>query len=94
MSVTAPPYPRFDGTQNCAGTDPEDWHTDNIHHLSHDIRNLKRICSTCPFLTECAEYALHTTVAGVWGGMSASDRRKIRKQRNIIPTNLEAIRIA
>lgn len=42
----------------------------------------KEICAECPVRSVCLEYALSTPEHyGVWGGMSAGERRKERKRR-------------
>jgi WhiB family redox-sensing transcriptional regulator len=41
----------------------------------------KRICAVCPVREECLQYALATNQSeGVWGGMSAGDRRRLRRR--------------
>ncbi len=40
----------------------------------------KAICMECPVRVECLEWALATAQdAGVWGGTSEEERRKLRK---------------
>jgi WhiB family redox-sensing transcriptional regulator len=42
----------------------------------------KSVCSTCSVQTECLEHALTIREkAGVWGGASERDRRRIIRQR-------------
>lgn len=42
----------------------------------------KSICMQCEVRNECLEYALTNSIReGVWGGMSASDRSRMRKTR-------------
>lgn len=43
----------------------------------------KDICATCPLLEACAQYALHHSVQGVWGGMTDEDRENYRNGRGI-----------
>jgi WhiB family redox-sensing transcriptional regulator len=43
----------------------------------------RRICTTCPAVTACLEYALAPHVPpiiGVWAGLSASERRRLKRQ--------------
>ena len=51
-----------------------------------DARQALAVCATCTVRTECLEAALaeeHSQwTAGVRGGMSAKQRRALRKQRN------------
>lgn len=38
----------------------------------------KRICGQCPVLQQCRDWALlHHEHAGVWGGLSAEDRKRV-----------------
>lgn len=42
----------------------------------------KAICERCPLKHECAEWAIKAPEDhGVWGALTANDRRKIRKRR-------------
>jgi WhiB family redox-sensing transcriptional regulator len=42
------------------------------------------ICKSCPHLTECAEWGINNERYGIWGGISQSKRKIIRKQRKIV----------
>jgi hypothetical protein len=49
-----------------------------------DTRIAKAVCWRCPVLDACREHALVTAEPyGVWGGLSETDRRRIREQRGI-----------
>lgn len=39
----------------------------------------KIICSGCPVLGECLQYALLYNLSGVWGGTTDKERKKIPK---------------
>lgn len=45
-----------------------------------DVRPAKAICARCPVLDDCRTYALDAPqqLQGVWGGMSANERRNAR----------------
>ncbi|MBM3673606.1 MAG: WhiB family transcriptional regulator [Actinobacteria bacterium] len=44
------------------------------------IEAAKEICAVCPVNPECLEFALATNQeAGVWGGTTEEERRKLRK---------------
>lgn len=46
------------------------------------IANAKAVCETCDVQIECLEYALMTNQdAGIWGGLTEDERRKIRRER-------------
>lgn len=43
----------------------------------------KRICADCPVAQECVDYALrHTWLTGIFGGMSARERRAVKAGRS------------
>lgn len=42
----------------------------------------KAVCADCPVVQQCADYALADHgLEGVWGGMTAGERDRIRQQR-------------
>lgn len=44
-----------------------------------DVRPALQICDDCPVQEECLDYALvHNIQVGVWGGLSARQRRRLR----------------
>jgi hypothetical protein len=64
------------GLAACAGTDDELWFpgADDVVPVAAQV-----ICAGCPVQAECLASALDTGEAyGVWGGLSASERRQIR----------------
>jgi WhiB family transcriptional regulator, redox-sensing transcriptional regulator len=46
---------------------------------------LKRTCAACSVKSECLDYALNHAVLGWWGGTSEGQRKRLRRQLNIIP---------
>lgn len=43
----------------------------------------KAVCEVCPVREPCGEYALNNDIdAGVWGGLSEADRRRIKRELN------------
>lgn len=46
------------------------------------LRTAQQVCADCPVRTQCLEHALtHGEQAGVWGGVSAAARRRLRQQQ-------------
>jgi WhiB family redox-sensing transcriptional regulator len=46
------------------------------------IKEAISICHQCPVRIRCAEYAINNEITdGVWGGLTESDRRSIRRQK-------------
>lgn len=67
---------------NCAGTDTEAFFPGATHTLENQAA--KRICGDCLHLDECLEWGLHHERYGIWGGTTAFDRDKLRRQRKIL----------
>jgi len=58
--------------------DPEIFHPSD----EDDGAEAKAICAECPVREACLEYALTTREKeGVWGGMTARERRRVLRQR-------------
>lgn len=76
--------PNYDGTQNCYGLDTSFFYIETTTKGKEPhYEMLRTICSDCPFLSECAEYAIVHEKSGFWGGLTAFQRRKIRETRKI-----------
>ena len=43
----------------------------------------KSICRRCPHQAECAEWGIQNEDFGIWGGLTESNRRAIRRQKRI-----------
>lgn len=45
------------------------------------IAEAKDVCATCPVVDDCLQFALSTNQTdGVWGGMDANERRRLRRR--------------
>ena len=75
----------FTDQANCIGIDVDMFFTEEGSGTFRDENLLKRICSACTVKIECLDYALNHQVQGWWGGTSEIQRKKLRKQFNIIP---------
>ena len=61
----------------CQETDPDAFFAEQADW--GNIRQAKAMCDICPVKAECAEYAIAAFEPyGVWGGLSARERTKIR----------------
>ena len=73
----------------CAETDPEAFFPEK----GESTREAKNICAKCPLLDTCLQYAFDNGEQyGIWGGMSAAERRAHRKNNPHTyqdPTDLE-----
>lgn len=48
------------------------------------VRKAEQFCQGCPVKTECLQYAIVTNINyGVWGGVNAKKRRKLRRSINM-----------
>jgi len=55
---------------------PDDW-----EQASKATATAKDYCKSCPIMLDCGLYAIEAKEPhGVWGGMTAHERRKIRKK--------------
>ncbi len=57
---------------------------DNRVASQEDYRLAIKICKSCKHQLECAAWAIKHEAHGIWGGLTPSQRKKIRKQKNII----------
>lgn len=64
----------------CRGMDP------GVFFGEVDPQEAKRVCSMCPVLWPCREYALELREEwGVWGGMDRTERRQVLALRGLSP---------
>ncbi|MGO1584270.1 MAG: WhiB family transcriptional regulator, partial [Actinomycetaceae bacterium] len=50
--------------------------------VADEARYIARLCEPCPLLAACRSYALeHHEPVGVWGGLTVTERRQVRKGR-------------
>ncbi|MGH9149557.1 MAG: WhiB family transcriptional regulator [Acidimicrobiales bacterium] len=66
---------------NCRHTDPELFFpVGNTGMAIDQIAAARAVCRSCPAQQPCLEFALTTNQeAGIWGGTSEDERRKLRK---------------
>lgn len=62
----------------CRNAHPDIFHPEQ----GGSIREAKQICSQCPVIQECLDYALeHDERFGVWGGLSERERRHMQRMQ-------------
>ena len=78
---TEPPMWRGDAA--CRDTDPDLFFpVGQTGPAIEHIAKAKDVCNSCAVKVECLEYSLMTNQdAGVWGGLTEDERRKIRRER-------------
>jgi WhiB family redox-sensing transcriptional regulator len=71
------------GDPICRTTDPDAWFPETGEGNSKAIRYAKEMCKQCPLIVECGIYAIAAGEQhGIWGGLDAMQRNKIRSSRN------------
>jgi len=76
-----PTIPREDWIQDaaCVGTDPEAFFPE--HNTYDRSAAALKVCAGCPVVRDCLAYALaHGEEFGVWGGLSAVQRKRLMKR--------------
>jgi WhiB family redox-sensing transcriptional regulator len=62
---------------NCATSDPDAFFPEQ----GGDVYAPKRVCAACDVRAQCLQYALdHGERFGVWGGLTANERTRLRKK--------------
>jgi WhiB family redox-sensing transcriptional regulator len=74
----------FTTEANCIGIDVDMFFTEEGSSTFKEENFLKRTCTACSVKSECLDYALNHAVLGWWGGTSDVQRKRLRKQLNII----------
>lgn len=70
--------PEADGAET-PGLVPEDWSDDGPRNVDAAVW-----CMRCPVRDLCGDYAITAREPwGVWGGMTASERRKLLRKRGV-----------
>lgn len=63
---------------SCSGLDPDLWFPERGKQPTKALK----VCAVCPVSADCLEYALKEGLrAGVFGGTTERQRRKLRGQR-------------
>lgn len=76
--------PNLHGREACKTADPELFFAEDItKEGKRDVAVAKGICARCPVLARCREFALVNTDHGVWGGMTAEERLKWRRENGV-----------
>jgi WhiB family redox-sensing transcriptional regulator len=81
---------------SCRDTSPELFFPIGTTGLALDqIDAAKQVCVECPVNHQCLEFALATNQeAGVWGGTTEDERRRLRKGLDVTAVAAPATRLA
>ena len=64
----------------CRDMDPDIFFGKTDHMTPTEEAIAKNICADCPARQACGDYAVENNIGwGVWGALSPSDRRKLRR---------------
>ena len=66
--------PAFFDEAICIGAEPEIFDGESLMN----VLEAKEICSACPIKAMCLDWATLTQDAGVWGGQTPEERKKLR----------------
>lgn len=55
-------------------------------NMSTVVRKAKEVCSTCVVRLKCLDHAMKHHEFGVWGGMTANERRVAKNKKSIAVT--------
>lgn len=70
---------RDKGTPPCAESDPELFFA-GTEEIARGWQQAVKLCKSCPVKRECLDYSLEADeLYGVWGGLTANQRRSIRR---------------
>lgn len=69
----------------CSGTNTNIFFTPSLE------TEAKAICRACPIRIPCGEYAVRVEMFGVWGGLSAEERVRLRVENGIRRIKIEQI---
>lgn len=63
-----------------------------VDHLLRTVRKAKAICAECAVRDKCLAHALENQEYGIWGGMTANERRILLRQSRRRKKDLELAR--
>lgn len=65
-------------TPSCATVDSRPFFAE---YTGESPADAKRICSRCPLLDLCREWAIENSEVGIWGGTTERERKVARRRR-------------
>jgi hypothetical protein len=77
----------FKGDEPCTQVDPIMF--DMSHStLKWEVAALRKVCGSCQVREACADYAIAYGLHGFWGGMTETERLRLKKSRRREATNV------
>lgn len=75
----------------CRNTAQVNWTVLFFSENRTDQKTAINLCNRCPYVEPCAAYAIPIAdLYGVWGGLTAEDRQRIRRAEGIKSRNVRA----
>lgn len=74
---------QFEGA-SCAGIDTEAFYPPRDIFTPLELKMIKRVCTECPVMEACLEWAIVHERYGVWGATVPVEREKIRRRHGIM----------
>ena len=79
MASIKPKERMFDTTTaKCVTADPDIFMPEGADHI-RITRQAKAICSECPLVLTCLDYAIRNNEWGIWGGTTMKERQYIKR---------------
>lgn len=79
---------KYDSSQwegaSCAGIDTEAFYPPRDIFSPDELKMIKRVCTECPVMEACLEWALVHERYGVWGATVPVERERIRRRHGIM----------
>ena len=69
--------PRFEGNAACAETDPDAFYPEPGGEGIVVANQARAICNGCEIRRQCLQWAIDNNEAGIWGGLTEDQRKKI-----------------
>lgn len=88
---TIEPLFNLDGAA-CVDSDPDIFMPEGKNHIQI-TRQAKGVCSTCPLLENCLDYATRNNEWGIWGGTTMKERLYLRRHPYRKAEYLKALRL-
>lgn len=79
---TQPPLPAWHRQAACAGADSNLFFADSLKS-KRKVAAAKAICSRCQVRAVCLQWALAGEEFGVWGGLSAGERERLKSGERV-----------
>ena len=68
----------------CKGVDTEMYYPVEASTHFPEKKLIVSICGSCVHQAECADWGIRHERFGIWGGLNETQRKEIRKQKNIV----------